>query len=131
MKVIFNFLKKVNTHNRIVCIQKMYDPDYTPINCGNDLDYLLSDELCLFLDIPLGSYRSRNFVGRRIAEYVLENCPNKVLTIKPTAELIKLLRLNGEDHLSLLNLQKYLRPHFLTSPDLLHPSQIPCTSANR
>ncbi len=75
----------------------------------------ISDELCHFMNIPVGSKRSQTEVTKFIAEYVKTHKifdPNFKRRIIPNTALAKLLRVDDKTELSYLNLQKYLKVHF-------------------
>ena len=77
---------------------------------------LLSDEMCSFMGLPTKSQRSQVDVTKFISGYVKENnCfdPKFKRRIYPDAKLAKLLGTNGRDEVTYLNLQTYLRPHFI------------------
>ena len=77
---------------------------------------LLSDEMCSFMGLPTNSLRSQTDVTKFISGYVKENnCfdPTFKRRIHPDAKLAKLLGTNGRDEVTYLNLQTYLRPHFI------------------
>lgn len=76
----------------------------------------LSDELCHFMGISAKSKRSQTQVTKFISEYVKShNCfdPNFKRRILPNAALAKLLRVDDKTEVTYLNLQKYLKVHFL------------------
>ena len=76
----------------------------------------LSDELCHFMGIATKSKRSQTQVTKFISEYVKShNCfdPNFKRRILPNAALAKLLRVDDKTEVTYLNLQKYLKVHFL------------------
>ncbi len=76
----------------------------------------LSDELCHFMGIAAKSKRSQTQVTKFISEYVKShNCfdPNFKRRILPNAALAKLLRVDDKTEVTYLNLQKYLKVHFL------------------
>ena len=76
----------------------------------------LSPELCSFMGIASGSKRSQTQVTKYVSEYVKShNCfdPNFKRRIIPNAALSKLLRVDDKTEVTYLNLQKYLKVHFL------------------
>ena len=76
----------------------------------------LSPELCSFMGISSGSKRSQTQVTKYVSEYVKShNCfdPNFKRRIIPNAALAKLLRVDDKTEVTYLNLQKYLKVHFL------------------
>jgi len=76
----------------------------------------LSPELCHFMGISSGSKRSQTQVTKYVSEYVKShNCfdPSFKRRIIPNAALAKLLRVDDKTEVTYLNLQKYLKVHFL------------------
>lgn len=76
----------------------------------------LSDELCTFMGLPSKSLKSQTDVTKFISGYVKShNCfdPNFKRRILPDAKLAKLLRVKDKDEVTYLNLQTYLKVHFL------------------
>lgn len=76
----------------------------------------LSDELCHFMGLASGSKRSQTEVTKFISEYVKSHkCfdPSFQRRILPNAVLAKLLRVDDKTEVTYLNLQKYLKVHFL------------------
>ncbi len=76
----------------------------------------ITDELCTFMGVPLKSQKSQTDVTKFIAGYVKShNCfdPSFKRRIIPDAKLGKLLRVTDKDDVSYLNLQTYLKVHFL------------------
>ena len=76
----------------------------------------LSPELCGFMGIATGSKRSQTEVTKFVSEYVKShNCfdPNFKRRILPNAALAKLLKVDDKTEVTYLNLQKYLKVHFL------------------
>lgn len=76
----------------------------------------LSDELCAFMGLASGSKRSQTEVTKFVSEYVKSHkCfdPNFQRRILPNAVLSKLLRVDDKTEVTYLNLQKYLKVHFL------------------
>ncbi len=76
----------------------------------------LSPELCSFMGIASGSKRSQTEVTKYVSEYVKShNCfdPNFKRRIIPNAALSKLLRVDDKTEVTYLNLQKYLKVHFV------------------
>ena len=76
----------------------------------------LSPELCGFMGIAAGSKRSQTEVTKFVSEYVKShNCfdPNFKRRILPNAALAKLLKVDDKTEVTYLNLQKYLKVHFL------------------
>jgi chromatin remodeling complex protein RSC6 len=76
----------------------------------------LTPELCGFMGIATGSKRSQTEVTKFVSEYVKShNCfdPNFKRRIIPNAALAKLLKVDDKTEVTYLNLQKYLKVHFL------------------
>ena len=76
----------------------------------------LSPELCSFMGIAAGSKRSQTQVTKYISDYVKShNCfdPNFKRRILPNAALAKLLRVDDKTEVTYLNLQKFLKVHFV------------------
>ena len=73
----------------------------------------ISDALCTFLGESKGTPLSRSEVTTRVCKYAKEhNLMNKQV-IKADAALRKLLNLTEKDELKILNLQRYLKPHYI------------------
>ena len=76
----------------------------------------LSDELCSFMGLASKSLKSQTDVTKFISGYVKShNCfdPSFKRRILPDAKLAKLLRVTDKDEVTYLNLQTYLKVHFL------------------
>jgi chromatin remodeling complex protein RSC6 len=76
----------------------------------------LTPELCSFMGIAAGSKRSQTEVTKFISDYVKShNCydPNFKRRIIPNAALAKLLRVDDKTEVTYLNLQKFLKVHFV------------------
>jgi len=76
----------------------------------------LTPELCAFMGIAAGSKRSQTQVTKFISDYVKShNCydPNFKRRILPNAALAKLLRVDDKTEVTYLNLQKFLKVHFV------------------
>jgi chromatin remodeling complex protein RSC6 len=76
----------------------------------------ISDELCSFMGLPAKSQRSQTDVTKFVATYVkTHNCfdPNFKRRILPDQKLAKLLRAKDKEEVTYLNLQKFLKVHFL------------------
>jgi len=73
----------------------------------------ISDALCTFLGIAKGSLVSRSEVTTRVCAYAKSHQLMDKQIIKADASLRKLLALTEKDELKILNLQKYLKPHYL------------------
>ncbi len=76
----------------------------------------LTDELCAFMGLKAGDKRSQTEVTKFISEYVKShNCfdPTFKRRILPNAALAKLLRVDDKTEVTYLNLQKFLKVHFV------------------
>lgn len=76
----------------------------------------LSPELAAFMGIKAGEKRSQTEVTKFISEYVKShNCfdPSFKRRIIPNAALAKLLRVDDKTEVTYLNLQKFLKVHFV------------------
>jgi chromatin remodeling complex protein RSC6 len=77
----------------------------------------ISEELCSFLGKPKDTEVSRSSVTKALMAYARANSLMDKQTIKADSSLRKLLTLNEGDALTILNLQKYLRRHYVkTTP---------------
>ena len=76
----------------------------------------LTPELCAFMGIAASSKRSQTQVTKFISDYVKShNCydPTFKRRILPNAALAKLLRVDDKTEVTYLNLQKFLKVHFV------------------
>jgi chromatin remodeling complex protein RSC6 len=76
----------------------------------------LSEELCSFMGLPAKSQRSQTDVTKFVSTYVKShNCfdPSFKRRILPDAKLGKLLRVSDGQEVTYLNLQSFLKVHFL------------------
>lgn len=76
----------------------------------------LTDELCSFMGLKSGEKRSQTEVTKFISGYVKQhNCfdPNFKRRILPNSALAKLLRVSDKDEVTYLNLQSFLKVHFI------------------
>jgi chromatin remodeling complex protein RSC6 len=76
----------------------------------------LSDELCSFMGLSAKSLKSQTDVTKFISNYVkTHNCfdPTFKRRILPDAKLAKLLRVTDKNEVTYLNLQSFLKVHFL------------------
>jgi hypothetical protein len=76
----------------------------------------ISDELSSFMGLPPKSQRSQTDVTKFVSTYVkTHNCfdPNFKRRIIPDAKLAKLLRVKDGQEVTYLNLQSFLKVHFL------------------
>jgi chromatin remodeling complex protein RSC6 len=80
----------------------------------------LTDELCSFMGLKSGEKRSQTEVTKFISGYVKQhNCfdPAFKRRILPNSALAKLLRVSDKDEVTYLNLQSFLKVHFIkTAP---------------
>ena len=72
----------------------------------------ISDALCTFLGVAKGTLVSRSEVTSRICKYAKDKGLMEKQNIKHDAALRKLLALKESDDLKILNLQRYLAPHY-------------------
>jgi histone H1/5 len=76
----------------------------------------LSPELCAFMQLAPGSQRSQTEVTKFVANYVKANScfdPANKRRIIPDGVLSRLLKVTDKDTVTYLNLQSYLKIHFL------------------
>ena len=73
----------------------------------------ISDALCKFLALPKGSQVSRSEVTTRVCKYARDHSLMEKQIIKADGPLKLLLSLSEKDELKILNLQRYLKPHYL------------------
>jgi chromatin remodeling complex protein RSC6 len=76
----------------------------------------LTAELCTFMGVAAGSKRSQTQVTKFISDYVKSHScfdPNFKRRILPNAALAKLLRVDDKTEVTYLNLQKFLKVHFV------------------
>jgi len=76
----------------------------------------LSDELCSFMGLPSKSQKSQTDVTKFISGYVKShNCfdPSFKRRILPDTKLAKLLRVTDKNEVTYLNLQSFLKVHYL------------------
>ena len=80
----------------------------------------LTDELCSFMGLKSGEKRSQTEVTKFISGYVKQHScfdPTFKRRILPNAALAKLLRVSDKDEVTYLNLQSFLKVHFVkTAP---------------
>jgi chromatin remodeling complex protein RSC6 len=80
----------------------------------------LTDELCTFMGLKSGEKRSQTEVTKFISNYVKEHScfdPTFKRRIVPNSVLAKLLRVSDKDEVTYLNLQSFLKVHFIkTAP---------------
>jgi chromatin remodeling complex protein RSC6 len=73
----------------------------------------VTDELCAFLGKPKGTEVSRSAVTKGVLAYAKSHSLMDKQAIKADAALRKLLTLNEGQDLTILNLQKFLRRHYV------------------
>jgi len=76
----------------------------------------LSDELCAFMGLPSKSQQSQTDVTKFVSNYVKSHScfdPTFKRRILPDAKLAKLLRVTDKNEVTYLNLQTYLKVHYL------------------
>jgi chromatin remodeling complex protein RSC6 len=73
----------------------------------------ISDALCTFLGVSKGTLLSRSEVTSRVCAYAKQKGLMEKQNIKADAALRKLLALTEKDELKILNLQRYLKPHYI------------------
>lgn len=73
----------------------------------------ISDDLCVFLGKPKGTLLSRSQVTTEVCAYARTKSLMDKQVIKADAALRKLLKITEKDELKILNLQKYLKPHYI------------------
>jgi AICAR transformylase/IMP cyclohydrolase PurH len=76
----------------------------------------LTPELCAFMGVPAGSQRSQTEVTRFVSQYVKSHgCfdPANKRNIVSDGVLSKLLKVTDKDQVTYLNLQSYLKAHFV------------------
>jgi len=76
----------------------------------------ISDELAKFINVEPGAIIARNIANKGVHNYIKSNQLNKGKVIHPDAALAKILNYTeGVDQkvLTYLNLQTYLKPHFI------------------
>lgn len=84
-----------------------------PANCIFTKPVKISDELCSFLGVAKGTQVSRSQVTKGVMAYARSHNLMDKQTIKADATLRKLLTLNEGDALTILNLQRFLRRHYI------------------
>ena len=76
----------------------------------------ITDALCVFLGKSKGTEMSRSDVTRGIMDYVKKNGLNNKQDILPDAALRKLLAVTEAEKVTILNLQRYLKIHYVKAP---------------
>jgi hypothetical protein len=81
---------------------------------------LISDELAIFLDKPIGTELARTTVSKEINQYIRTHSLQDKLNgrqINADEKLSTLLRLQPDDVLNYFNLQRFMKPHFAKVTD--------------
>ena len=73
----------------------------------------ITDDLCVFLGKPKGTEISRSDVTRGIMDYVKRHQLNAKQVINPDPALRKLLKVTEAENVTILNLQRYLKNHYI------------------
>ncbi len=73
----------------------------------------ISDDLCVFLGKAKGTLMSRSEVTTAVCAYAKQKGLMEKQVIKADVSLRKLLALTEADELKILNLQRYLKPHYI------------------
>ena len=102
LKLVKKELKKIKSNSKK--IEKKEQK-----NNGLTKEYLLSDELCDFLNIEKNSRRSRSEVTRRLLEYVKNNKLGNKREIKVDERLKKIIK---EEKVTYFTIQKSMNRHF-------------------
>jgi chromatin remodeling complex protein RSC6 len=76
----------------------------------------ISDALAVFLGKSKGSSLSRSEVTTLVCRYAKDHGLMQKQIIKADAPLRKLLNITEKDELKILNLQRYLKPHYIKAP---------------
>jgi chromatin remodeling complex protein RSC6 len=76
----------------------------------------ITDELCVFLGKAKGTEMSRSDVTRGIMDYVKAHKLNNKQDINPDPALRKLLKSTEAEKVTILNLQRYLKNHYVKAP---------------
>ena len=83
------------------------------MSCQTVAPTLISDELAIFLDKPVGTVISRVTVSREINAYIKVNGLEDGHKINPDENLRNLLRLNEGAELTYFNIAKYMKHHYI------------------
>jgi chromatin remodeling complex protein RSC6 len=91
----------------------------------------ITDELAVFLGVPLGTLVPRNEVTKGVSTYVkkheISDPANKqkfVLDDRPAAKTLRTLLGNPQEDVTYFNLQKYLKHHYVMNADAA-PKKVP------
>ena len=76
----------------------------------------ITDDLCVFLGKPKGTEMCRSDVTRGIMDYVKKHGLNNKQDINPDAALRKLLKSTEAEKVTILNLQRDLKNHYVKAP---------------
>jgi len=83
---------------------------------GFALPCSITNELCNFINKPVGTKIARTDVTRYIIDYIKKNNlqnPNNRRFILPDEKLHKLLNLDSGDKITYFNIQRYMNKHFI------------------
>lgn len=83
------------------------------VKCSFTTPVKITDELCVFLGKAKGTEVSRSDVTKGVIAYARSHSLMDKQTIKTDAALRKLLTVTESDAVTILNLQKYLRRHYI------------------
>lgn len=87
----------------------------------------ISNELCEFMNKPIGSEVARTDVTKYIVEYIksngLQKQDNKKY-INPDESLKSLLSVNNNEEVTYFNIQKYMNRHFIKQSSIIEQTQI-------
>ena len=95
--------------------KKVLKPDRKPH--GFAVPSLVSDELCLFMNVEPGTFVSRTNVTKKLTDYIRENKlqnPNNKRQIIPDTVLTSLFgEMEKDTYLTHFTIQKYMNHHFI------------------
>jgi len=94
----------------------------------------ISNDLARFMGLPPGSQRSQTDVTKFIATYIKQHgCADPIMKrlINPDARLAKLLRVNPGQDVTYLNLQSYLKVHFLKPHEVASTDTFECERCDK
>ena len=83
----------------------------------------VTNELCEFMNRPVGTEIARTEVTKTLVQYIKDNELQRKNVVVPDQKLYSLLGLNNEEasDLTFFNIQKYMNKHF--KPDVLETEQ--------
>jgi len=79
----------------------------------------ISDELSVFVSVPLGTLISRADVTKKVIKYIKDNDlqkPDDRRKVIPDQTLMDLFQLTNDDEVTYFNMQTFLKLHFLKEP---------------